>query len=377
MALAVVGQFKSLAFDKALEILDKRLQYGDVLDETFRQFIIADLDDIKQSLDAIRNKEFEAAKTHLKTALTSFREGNIDTSEFREARVKAVLAFSVVKTLPEKIEATKIAAMSAVYEFGDDKKRAKTYSAEYVENLMCLPELHSVVDVKSGRGFGRRVKGLFWKTSRNDVMGEFFSCTRSLTRYLSTGTVVNWPVKTTSNGATFHPLFLCLEVSRITSGDECSCETTPKVSDVAQSVSLLKWWKRNKDGNLELDETQVDDVIPISGDGGFNVVINVYAESRYLRIESIHVTDPGAVESSLEIRNDMEGTRDISSTIRGNLMLLYTGRFIYLYEIGSGKRLWVDREVEGVGSCNLEWRCDQHAQLINKGKVNFTINMWS
>ena len=92
-------------------------------------------------------------------------------------------------------------------------------------------------------------------------------------------------------------------------------------------------------------------------------------------IESILVTSPQSVESSMDIRHGMEYRyRYTAAAIHNNLLLLFTGLHHRLYDIRSGKQLWkVD--------CNpishvLEWRCDRHAKLVYDRETLYTINMW-
>ena len=94
-------------------------------------------------------------------------------------------------------------------------------------------------------------------------------------------------------------------------------------------------------------------------------------------IESILVTSPQGVESSVEISDDMRcGYRYTAAAIHNNLLLLFIGGNLYLYsDIRSGKQLWNARFFEFIPGV-LEWRCDKHAKYVANGATTHTINMW-
>ena len=60
----------SLAFRKALHVLNRKLADGDVTEQRMRAILMTDFDEIKESLNELRHKEFRAASP---TALQRLR----------------------------------------------------------------------------------------------------------------------------------------------------------------------------------------------------------------------------------------------------------------------------------------------------------------
>ena len=241
-AVVKVGGF---AIKKALKILATKIKHGDVTDEKTRQMIMDELQKVRESLDVLRNKEFNTAKDQIKMAFRLYEDGKDASKEFEKARANAETAVNVVEKVSDKVEAMKMAAVCAVYECGDDKDRAKIFCLGYVDQLLSLPEVESYIDVKYSKGIAGKLKGLFNRSDRDDVIDQVFLCTRSLSSYLG-DTGVDWQVRTTKKGVTIHPLIEPVMKDRISRGDTCKCDTSgyddriEMTSDLPQSTGVRK-----------------------------------------------------------------------------------------------------------------------------------------
>ena len=71
------------------------------------------------------------------------------------------------------------------------------------------------------------------------------------------------------------------------------------------------------------------------------MVVNTRDTIDGVSLESALLTSPQTVESSMEISDDMRCVyRYTAAAIRNNLLLLFIGGNLYLYDIRSGKQLW-------------------------------------
>ena len=237
--------------------------------------------------------------------------------------------------------------------------------------------MESYIDVKYSKGITGKVKGLFNKSDCDDVIDQVFSCNRSLNSYLG-DTGVDWQVRTTKKGVVIHPIIGPNTKGSISEGDTCECDTSgdddhiEMTSDLPQSTGVWKHWRLGGDGNQSQLYPEIHECV-VTGDRGYKVVVNIcYTIDRDI-IKSIQVTSPYSVESSMKISDGMKCWGGYTAAIRNSLLLLYTGRILYLYDIRSGKRLW--SVYCGYIPDVLEWRCDKHAKFVCDGGT-FTINMW-
>ena len=371
-ASGVAEKAGGFAIKKALKILATKLKHGDVTDEKTRQMIMDELQKVRESLDVLRQKEFNTAKQQIKIAFRLFQEGKDATEEFKMARANATLSVNAVQNVSDKVEAIKMAAVCAVYECGDGMDRAKTFCLGYVDQLLSLPEVESYFDVKYSKGIAGKFKGLFNRSDRDDVIDQVFSCNRSLNSYMC-GTGVDWQVRTTKKGVVIHPLTVTMENGRISEGDTCKCDTSGDdgsqelTSDLPQSTCVKK--------RLLLDRSHKIHRFGVTGDRGYRIRIKAFDERPIDGTDSIQVTSPWRVKTSMDTSDGMKYGGIYTAAIRNNLIMLNTVDDLYLYDISSGKRLWKATCPYSL-AVELQWRCDKHAKIVTNGETLRTINMW-
>ena len=257
---AIVGM---LWFEKGLEAIGSILTEGDVVDEQVRQVLTSKLDDIKESLDVLRKKEFKAAKLQIKSALSLCQAGVDATAEFHKARSNAEMAMGAVKSINDKIEASKMASMCAVYESGCDMIMAQTLATNYINHVLNMKEIRATFDVIYGSGLVNKFRGAFGNKSRDSVLANFYSFTTSLNKYLNEkGVSVTWPYIREGDRFIVHPLTIIPSKERIIEGNACDCENT--------DVEYIPHYKYEvyMEENEEGDEEDAEDAEEGDGEEG-------------------------------------------------------------------------------------------------------------
>ena len=349
---------------------------GGVATQKLRGIILSDIGVVRESLTSIRQKEFRAAKLKMELAEALKRSGNSKRAlyEYKAARRHAEVAIGACKSLDEKLEATKMAAICAIHECDEDEASAKVYCSKYMGMALAMPDLMSDMDVKYSNNNSSIsfLKSAIGKRRRNEIVDLYFSIAWSICRYMSNRAYIQWHIIKTPLGVNIHPLTVTSDINRVTNGNRCTCDKVDNNSQLATGLRESKC-EVIYDCDPGKEGKQVNEMLPIAGDRGYYVRITMSLHN----ITAITITNPHSEHSDMNIDPMIcHRMEQIKTAIRGNLLVLFTTYKLVLYDITSGMMLW-SVPGEDMNGGELDWSCDKHIKVVKGDTTMLTISLWN
>ena len=309
------------------------------------------------------------------------------------------MALGAVKSIPDKIEAVRMATLAAFYQHGSDKEAARTLCMGYLQHLLSLPAVQATFKSRKSSCLTSRMKRRFKKVVRDidDVLYELNAFAWDVACYLQEeGKGVRWPCLM-AGSFYMHPL-LPPDIDDPCSGKP-TCPPVParyryETSDKHVSIKVRKletgktYRHIQTEANASIITTsrylvsfkldKQGDKVKVKGKGkGKTPVKDTVTSVQYVEVRT--ESDLSLV-ATLDFSPDTPTCGDISACARGDKMAVAVGGMVGLWDVGKGARgkcHWVLKLPEEAGGVKgMSWCCDRHVD-VRIAKDDTSLSFWA
>ena len=234
-------------FTKAVAFLADRATHGmsptGALSDSLRRKQTSEITTVKDSLMTIRTRELTPAKLMLEDAFCFYVDPACRESALWHFKKAASLAWEAISTAPDaraKIEATSIATVGALFANEENTEQACTLCKRYVEKLHSCAEVQQVFKAKMNRSFKNKVRGMFTKKKRQQILQTICTVNFTLFRYFcKVGVISNlkqWPTVSMPGSDVIQPVTQMLSVAEKATGKVPMKGTVSEMIDAGHRV---------------------------------------------------------------------------------------------------------------------------------------------